>query len=564
MSKRIVVIGGSAAGPKAAAKARRMDEHAHITIIQKGKALSMASCGYPYYVGGVFDDRNQLLCTPTGAVRNPGFYLNAKNIEARIQTEAVSIDRAAKTVHVRNLISKDEEKVPYDTLILATGAAPFVPPIPGVDLEGITTLQSMEDADFLRKIRDDKSAKRALVVGGGLIGIETCEALELAGIEITLVEKMPQLLPFLDWEIAKAVEKHVSTKNVRVVLNNGVVRFEGKDGKLAAAVLEDGTAVQCDTAVVAVGVRPNTKLAEEAGLSIGTAGGIEVNAYMQTSDPSIYAAGDCVEIPHRLTGKSVHAPFGDLANLEGRVAGRNAVEGNVAKFKGTVLTGICKIFDYTAGATGLSEKSARQNGLTDIETIVVAGLDKPGFMSGKPLITKMAVEKKTGLILGAQCVGLGDVSKQVAQWALAVQGKMTVKDLLDADLPYAPPFSLAVDHMLAAVHCMENKLDGRLKSLSAETLKNKLDVGDPLFLLDARGPDEFEMMRLGIGETLIPLGALRKRISELPEDKNTEIVCYCKISLRGYEAALILEGHGYTNVKVLEGGILAWPYAREK
>lgn len=563
-NKRIVVIGGSAAGPKAAAKARRMDEHAEITIIQKSKELSMASCGYPYYVGGVFDDRNQLLCTPTGVVRTPGFYLNAKNIDARVETEAMSIDRENKTVRIQDLNSGKEEFIPYDSLVIATGASPIMPPIPGIELSGITALQSLSDADYLRKICDEGEVKKALVVGGGLIGIETCEALELAGIQITLVEKMPQLLSFLDWEMARLVENHVRSKSVEVVLSNGVTRFIGQNGKLAAAELEDGKRIDCELAVIAVGVRPQSLLAKEAGLAVGETGGICVNQYMQTSDPHIYAAGDCVEIPHRITQKKVHAPFGDLANLEGRTAGQNAVVGNRAVFLGTIQTGICKIFDYAAGSTGLSEKAARQGGFSNIETLICAGLDKPGFMSGKPLLTKMTVEKSNGRILGAQCVGVGDVSKQIAQWAVAIQSSMTVNDLINADLPYAPPFSLAVDHMVAAVHCMENKLDGRLKGISAEAVMKKIKQNQAPFLLDVRGPDEFEMTRLGIGETLIPLGALRKRLAELPANKDMEIVCYCKISLRGYEAALILEGNGYNNVRVLEGGILAWPYAKEK
>ncbi len=563
-AKRIVVIGGSAAGPKAAAKARRMDEHASITLIQKSKELSMASCGYPYYVGGVFDDRNLLLCTPTGVVRNPQFYQNAKNIDARTETEALSIDRSKKTVLVRHLPSGKEEAVPYDTLVIATGAEPVIPPIPGIDLDGITTLQSLNDADYLRKVCDEERASRALVVGGGLIGIETCEALELAGIPITLVERLPQLLPFLDWEIARSVENHVRSKSVKVILDNAVAHFQGENGKLTGAVLQDGTVINCNLAVIAVGVKPRTALARDAGIAIGQTGGIVVDEYMQTSDPAIYAAGDCVEITQLITNEKVHAPFGDLANLEGRVAGQNAAVGNRAVFRGTVQTGICKIFDYAAGSTGLSEKSARRVGGFDIETLIVAGLDKPGFMSGKALITKMTVEKETGRILGAQCVGMGDVSKQIASWAVAIQAKMSIFDLQNLDLPYAPPFSLAVDHMVAAAHCMENKLEGRLKSISAEMLKQKLDSREPLFVLDVRGPDEFEMTRLGIGETLIPLGALRKRLDELPKDKETEIVCYCKISLRGYEAALILEGHGYKNVRVLEGGILAWPYGKEK
>jgi rhodanese-related sulfurtransferase len=284
---------------------------------------------------------------------------------------------------------------------------------------------------------------------------------------------------------------------------------------------------------------------------------------MQTADPDIYAAGDCVEIDNRLTGKKNHAPYGDLANLEGRVAGENAVLGNVAKFPGTIQTGICKIFDFKAGTTGLSESAAGQSG-HDVLTVINASLDKPGFMNGKLLVSKLVVGKADGRILGAQCVGPGDVSRQVAQWAMAVMGKMSVEDVVNADLPYAPPFSLAIDHFIATVHLMQNKIKGRLKGIGAAEVKKKIASGAPVFLLDSRGPDEYEEMRLGIGETLIPLGALRKRLAEIPADKNSEIICFCKISLRGYEAALVLEANGWKNVRVMEGGIVAWPYAREK
>ena len=274
MRKRIVVIGGSAAGPKAAAKARRLDESAEIIIIQKDPDLSMASCGYPYYVGGVFDDRNMLLCTPTGVVRSPMFFMNAKNIIARSCTEAVSINRAAKTVLCRNLQTGEADELPYDRLILATGSTPNMPPVPGVELDGITTLQSMKDADYLRKIRDEKKIKKAVVIGGGLIGIEACEALHLAGIEITLVELLPQLLMFLDPELAKLVENHMRGKGVNVITNNGIVSFLGENGKITGVKLANGTELDCELAVVAVGVRPNVKLAREAGLEIGQAGGI--------------------------------------------------------------------------------------------------------------------------------------------------------------------------------------------------------------------------------------------------------------------------------------------------
>ncbi|MDD4998838.1 MAG: FAD-dependent oxidoreductase, partial [Syntrophales bacterium] len=293
--RRIVVVGGSASGPKAAAKARRIDNSAEVTILQKEADLSMASCGYPYYVGGYFEDRNMLICTPTGVVRDPKFYLNAKDIAAKVNTEVIAIDRAKKTVSFRHTVTGETGVMAYDKLILATGAVPRMPPIPGTDLQGITTLQSMKDADFLRKVRDERKIRKAAVIGGGLIGIETCEALQLAGIEITVVELLPQLLMFLDWELAKLVKNHVKSKGANVITENGIAAFLGENGRLTAVKLQNGTELPCELAVVAIGVRPNVKLAQQIGLEIGETGGIRVNEYMQTTDPDIYAVGDCVE-----------------------------------------------------------------------------------------------------------------------------------------------------------------------------------------------------------------------------------------------------------------------------
>jgi len=562
--KKIVVVGGSAAGPKAAAKARRMDYHADIVILQKDPDLSMASCGYPYYVGGYFDDRNMLLCTPTGVTRDPLFYLNAKGIEARTNTEVTAIDRKNKVVACTNLQTGERKTLEYDKLIIATGSVPKMPPVPGTDLDGVTTLQSMKDADFLRRVRDEGTIKKAVVIGGGLIGIETCEALQLAGIDITVIELLPQLLTFLDWELAKLVENHVRTKSANVITDNGIVEFLGTDGKLTGVKLQNGAELDCDLAVVAIGVTPNVRLAKEAGLKIGERGGIDVNEYMQTSDKNIYAVGDCVESLNRITKKKVLAPYGDLANLQGRIAGENAAAGNSVIFPGTIQTGICKVFDFAAGSTGLSETMANKLGYKDIITVINASPDKPGFMEGLLLVTKLTADRKTGKILGAQCVGPGNVSKQIAQWAMAIQGNLSVEDIVNADLPYAPPFSLAIDHFIATAHIMQNKMKGRMKGLSVVQVKKKLENHETPFLLDTRGPDEYEEMRLGIGEALIPLGALRKRLNELPEDKEREIICFCKISLRGYEAALVLEANGWKDVKVMEGGIMAWPYPREK
>ena len=560
---RIVVIGGTAAGPKAAAKARRMDPHAEITIIQREPELSQATCGYPYYVGRAVADRDQLLSTPTGVVRDPAFFLNAKNITALTNTEAEAIDPTAHTVLCQHVDTGETRTVSYDKLVLATGATAVMPAVPGIDLDGITALHSMRDTDYLRGLCDNRAIQRAVIIGGGLVGVEAAEALAGAGIQVHIVEMLPQILSFLDWDLAKLVENHIRSKGVDVTTDDGVVEFLGQDGRVAAIRLHSGAELACDLALVAIGVRPNVQLAADIGLEIGERGGIQVNEYLQTTDPDIYAAGDCVEVLHRITGRPVLAPLGDLANLEGRVVGQNVIVGNRVKFPGALQTGVCRVFEFAAGATGLSEAAARASGY-DIVSVVSAGPDKPHYMSGKLLVTKMVAEAKTGRVLGVQCVGAGDASKRLATAAMAIQGELTVGDVANADLPYAPPFSPPIDNLIVAAHCLENKMLGRMKGLSSIELKDKLDAGEDPFLLDVRGPDEFEAMRLGLGETLIPLGALRTRLDELPEDKAAEIVCYCKISLRGYEAATVLEGNGWTNVEVLEGGVMAWPFPREK
>lgn len=562
-AKKIVVIGGSAAGAKAAAKARRLDQDAEITIIQKDPDLSMASCGYPYYVGGVFEDRNALLSTPTGVVRGPEFFKKTKNIKALPLTEATSIDRQDKSVHIKDLQTGNTSEVQYDTLVYCTGASAKIPPVVGNDLSGVTTLLSMGDTDFLHKVVAEKSAKKVVVIGGGLIGVEVCEALARASIEVTLVEMAKDILTFLDPQMAKLVANHMKSKGVEIITETGLECFMGEDGQLTGVMLCDGSVLSCEVAVVATGVAPNVQLAREAGLEIGALGGVVVDEFMATSDPDIYAAGDCVEVNNILTGKASLAPMGDLANLQGRVIGENITNGNSVSFPGTIHTAICKVFDFAAGATGVSEEVARRNGLENVETVVNASPDKPGFMGAKLLVSKIVINSKTNTIIGYQCVGNGDVSRQIATASMAIQGQMTLDSLCCADLPYAPPYSLAIDHFIASAHILENKIKGRFKGISAEEVKEKVEKGEDVFFFDGRGPDEFEVLRLGIGEHYIPLGLLQSRLGELPQDKESEIVCFCKISLRGYEAAIVLEHLGYTNVKVMEGGIMAWPYARE-
>lgn len=564
MARKFLIIGGSAAGPKVASKIRRLDQFAEVTIIQKGKYLSMASCGYPYFVGGVFDDPAKLISTPTGVPRDPNFFSKVKRITALVETEALSIDREKKTVQVKDLKSGRTSDLPYDKLILATGATPVRPPIPGIDLEGIDTLQSMEDAVALKEVAVEKKVKHAVVVGGGLIGIETCEAFALAGIQMTVVEMLDQILPFLDWEMAKLVENHMVSKGIKVITSNGVARFHGENGTVTAVELADGQKIECDHVVFSIGVRPNSRLASESGLKIGDAGGISVNRFMQTNDPDIYAAGDCTEVTNLITQNKQHWPMGDAANLQGRVVAQNVVDGNVQEYNGVIGTGICKVFDFTAGSTGLSEKMAQKEGFQNLITAIHAAPDKPGFMGAKPIIIKLLAAKSTGKFLGMQAVGTGDVSKRLAMGAMALHGRMCIAEMVNLDLPYAPPFSPAIDNIITAIHVLENKWRGKMDGISSVQLKEKLDKGEKPFILDVRGPDEYEQMRLGIGENLIPLGTLRENFEKMPADKNAEIITYCKISLRGYEAACCMKAHGYTNVKVLEGGVVAWPFPREK
>lgn len=562
VQKRIVVIGGTAAGPKAAARASRLDQNAEVILLQKAPELSMASCGYPYYVAGMFKEREKLLATPSGVVRDPAFFAGAKNIRAMVNTEAVRIDRDAKIVNWVNTAG-ETGMVAYDRLILCTGSVPKMPPIPGRDLQGVTTLHSMSDADRLRSWAENGTDKRAVIVGGGLIGMEACEALHLSGVDVTVVEALPQILGFLDTELALLVEKHARSHGVNILTGTGISSIEGADGHVTGVRLADGRELPCDLVVMAIGVAPNTTLAREAGLETGKFGGIVVDEYMHTSDPDIYAAGDCVEVTNRLTGQKMFAPYGDLANLEGRVAGENAVLGDTVRFPGTIGSGICKVFEFTAAATGLSERRAKEAGF-DVVTAINASPDKPGFMGAKPLVSKMIADRATGRILGFACVGLGDVNRQASEMAVAVAAGWTVDDMSMADLPYAPPYSQAIDHAIATAHVLQNKMRGLMTGVTSVEVKALLDSGADIYLLDVRGDDEFQEMRLGLGETLIPLGQLRKRVTELPENKEAQILSFCKVSMRGYEAQRILENAGYTNVRVMEGGLIAWPYALKR
>lgn len=558
--KRIIIIGGSAAGPKAAARVRRLDQTAEVVIIQKEPDLSMASCGYPYYIGGLVNDRRRLLSTGGGTLRDPAYFRNTKGIVAMVDTEVTEIDRKRKSITCSNLLTNKADTLQYDRLIIATGSLPSIPDVPGKNLTGITTVKSMYDVDFLRSVKDDGKIKKAVVIGGGSVGLELCEALQMANINVVLIEAAAQIVPFLDWQLAKIIENYLMTKIEKVITDSIVSEFRGESDQLTSVVLTNGKQIPCELCVISIGVKPNSTLARSAGLLIGPMGGITVDPYMQTSDPSIYAAGDCTEQNHLITGEATHAPFGDLANLEGRVAGENAVMGNKVSFPGTIHSRICKIFDYAVGSVGIPGPKVLEKGETGLASVLVAGTDKPGYMKGQTLISKMIIDRRSEKILGFQCIGLGDVSKQLAQASIAVQSAMNLNDIANLDLAYAPPYSAPIDNFIVCAHVLQNKLSGQLKGISAEDVLAKLKTKERSYFLDVRDLLEFENARLNVGETLIPLGLLRERLNELPQDKNGEIIVYCKNGPRSYEAALFLESQGWSNVKVLEGGISAWPY----
>jgi len=550
---KVVVIGGVAAGPKTASRIRRLCDDAEVTVVERGEFLSYAGCGLPYYISGMVKDQKELMATPVGTVRDCVFFRNVKDVNVLNQTEATSIDRDKKCVTVRHLTTGETQELPYDKLVLATGATSFTPPIPGVDLKNIYNLKDIHDADAIKEKLAEHKAINAVIVGGGLIGVEVAEAFQEMGCRITVVEFLPQILPMMDPEMSALVEKHFESKGVRIQTSTKVTAFEG-DGKVEKVITDQGE-FPADIVIMAVGVRPATSLAEEAGLEIGSTRAIAVNDQMQTSDLDIFAVGDCAEKHNIVTGEPCYVPLGSTANKEGRVAA-NAICGFDDSFPGVLGSAICKIFDFSVGRTGLSEKEARDAGY-DVVTCQAPAPDKPHFIpSARLLFLKLIADRKTRKLLGAQATGMGVADRRIDVAATAITAGMTVDQLANLDLSYAPPFSPAMDNILAAANILRNKMDGHMEGISPVDVLALKEAGEDFIFLDVRTPAEVEQMRIE-GATHIPLGAVRTRMNEL--DKSKMIVAFCKISLRGYEAALILKQDGFTNVKVMDGGILMWP-----
>ncbi len=562
MGKRIVVIGGVACGPKAAARVKRLDPECQVTIVEKGEEISYGACGLPFYLEGEVPGLVDLTTTPVGMPRDVNFFRSVKGVDVLIKTEATRIDRHRKMVTVKDVETGKEDELPYDNLVIATGSSPLRPPIPGIELNGIFCLKTMADGKAIKQAIESSSMKKAVIVGAGLIGMECIEPLLNAGFEVHIVEKLPHVLPaLLDQEMAAPLHGHLKANGVELHMGDGVAKFEGDEKGFVTKVVTEKSSIEADLVILAIGIRPNIGLAKEAGLEIGKFG-IKVDAHMRTSDPNIYAGGDCVESQCLVTGRTTYAPMGSVANKHGRIIGNN-LAGWQSTFKGVSGTAVCKVLGFNVARTGLTQRDAQQMGF-EVTCALNPGPDRPHYIRQSKLIhLKLVAEAYSGRILGAQVLGPGEVLSRIDTVASLICKSGTIEDLFNVDMAYAPPFSPAMDNLIVAANIIENKRDGIARTYSPAELKAKLDGDEDFVILDVRTPMELEQMRLPYENVVhIPLGKLRERAGALPKDK--EIVCLCKISLRGYEAARILLGKGFDPEKLsfLDGGIVAWPYEK--
>jgi NADPH-dependent 2,4-dienoyl-CoA reductase/sulfur reductase-like enzyme/rhodanese-related sulfurtransferase len=557
--QRVIIVGSVACGPKTASRLKRLNPSARITIVEKGRDISYGACGMPYFIAGMVERIEALSETPIGVMRDTNYFDKVKGVEIQCGKEAVSINRKEKTVQVKDVKDGKETSMPYDKLVLAVGGRPVKPPIPGIDAEGVQHFHSLRDADRLDGILKEGKVKNVVLVGAGLIGIEMAEALVARGLKVTMVEMFDYIMPaLLDEEMGRLAGKHLKAKGVNLALGSPVEAFvKDGNGRIKAVKTKDAE-YEADLAIVAIGVRANSELAVEAGLATAPNGGIVINEYCQTSDPDIYAGGDCVATPYNepMMGRPLFAPQGSVSNKEGRIIA-NHIAGMPETFPGVLGTVICKAFDYTIGRTGLSEKGAVELGL-DVESALFTGPDRPHYMTGAaPLAIKMTVNRKNRKLLGCQIVGPGDAAKRLDVFVTALSLGATLDQIAHLDLAYAPPYSPPIDPLLTTVHILQNKLDGIAKGISPLEAKSRIEEGN-VALLDVRSPKEFDEVRIPFDVVHIPLGALRGKAGELPKDR--EILSFCKASMRGYEAQRILQEKGFDKVSFIEGGIIGWPF----
>jgi NADPH-dependent 2,4-dienoyl-CoA reductase/sulfur reductase-like enzyme/rhodanese-related sulfurtransferase len=556
--KKIIIIGGVAAGMKTACRLRRLDAEAQITVIDRTREISYGACPLPYYIQGLFDDLNEVRKTPVGVLRDEVFFSNVKRFDTMVCTEAVAIDRQQRTVLVRNLETNAQQTLSYDVLVMATGNEPIMPALPGMDLDGVLPLKTMAHAAKIDELA--RTAQNAVIIGGGLIGLEVAEALVHRGVKVTLLEMKDQIMASaLDFSTAALVHHELCLHGVNLRLAEPLSAIEGSSGKVERVVTAQGS-YPADLVLVAIGVRPVVELARDAGIQLGATGAIAVNEQMQSSDPNIYAIGDCAECTDIISGKKVYVPLGSTANKHGRVAANN-ICGQPERFPGILGSMAVKVFDINVARTGLSAEDALLNGYDAISHTSTSPDIAHLYPGCKTIIIKLVADRKTRKLLGAQVVGGGVVDKRIDIVVTALSLGATVDQLAQFDLCYAPPFSSAMDAIHQAANALRNKMDGLADSMSPCEVYQRLQQGEELFLLDVRSPGEYAEVRIP-GATLIPLGALRNRLAEIPREGI--VVPFCKLSLRGYEAQLLLQQAGFTNICYMEGGVVAWPYEVEK
>ncbi|MEW8970147.1 MAG: CoA-disulfide reductase [Mesobacillus sp.] len=538
MAKKVVIVGGVAGGATTAARLRRLDEQTEIVMIERGEYISFANCGLPYYIGGAIQERDALLVQTVEGMSKK-FNMDIRNL-----SEVTRIDRERKLVEIMNLKTGDTYEESYDVLVLSPGASPIKPPIPGInEAEALFTLRNIPDTDKIQAYVDEQQTKKATVIGGGFIGVEMAENLWERGVEVTLVEMADQIMAPIDFEMASILHQHLREKGVNLVLEDGVKSFE-KNGKLIN--LNSGKQIGTDLVILAIGVAPENKLAKEAGLELGLRGAIRVNERLQTADESIYAIGDAIEVRDYINGQATHIPLAWPANRQGRIVADH-INGIDSKYQGTLGTSIAKVFDMTVAATGNNEKTLKRLGIS-YDVVHVHPSSHAGYYPGAfPIALKLIFDRETGKIFGAQAVSYDGADKRIDVLATAIKGGMTIFDLPDLELAYAPPYSSAKDPVNMAGYAAKNIAEGLVETVQWHEINDIIANGG--YLIDVREPIERDMGMIE-GSVNIPLGELRDRLDEIP---TKEVYVYCQVGLRGYLASRILKQAGFT-VRNLDGG----------
>ena len=545
---KLIVIGAVAAGTSAAAKARRNSEEAEITIYEKDSFISYSGCGMPYYIGGEVEKREEL--TP----RDPAFFLSKYNVEIKTSHEVLSINPTDKSVTVKNLATGEVFTDHYDKLILATGARAVTPPIPGRESANVFTLRTINDMLNIEAFLDRQKPKTAAIVGTGFIGLEMCENLMRRGLTVTLLEKLPQVTPGLDADMAIHVEEHLKKNGVRVLTSAAISQIAEQ-----TILMADGTEIPAELVLLSTGVRPNTEIASAAGVTLGNSGAIVVNARMETNLPDVYACGDCIEQFHVVTGKQVFRPLGSTANKTGRIAGDSATGGTLA-YRGTLGTGIFRVLGLAVGQTGLSEREAREAGY---DTVVCHNTkpDRPEYLGGKEMTIKAVADRETGRLLGVQIVGYEGVDKRIDVFATAITYGAKAEDLFYLDLAYAPPFSTTKDPVMYTGMILENAIHGGRPLMTAEELLARQQAGEKITVIDTRVKAQYDKAHVE-GAISVPHADLRTASETL--DKNPVVVTYCNKGTTGNATQNILLNKGFQRVYNLSGGMKQYSVVRKK